>query len=90
MRKTPVSDELRESILAVLNKRREAVGRERGVLNIRAGAKPGEIVYVALEMNISCIVSEDEAFFWFHWEYGKKQKARKGAFLSELSQKLAS
>lgn len=65
------------------------MGKEKGVLDIKAGNKPGEIIYVAVEMNISCIVSEDDVFFWFDWEYGKKQRARKEDFLSELSQKLS-
>jgi hypothetical protein len=86
--KTPVSDELRESILLVLNQRRQKVGREMGVLDIRAGLRPGEIVYVAPEMNVSCMVSQDECFFYFHWEYGMSQKARKNKFLAELTQKL--
>jgi hypothetical protein len=86
--KTPVSDELRESILLVLNQRRQKVGRKMGVLDIRPGLRPGEIVYVAPEMNISCMVSQDNQYFYFEWEYGASQKARKDKFLAELAQKL--
>ena len=89
MAKSPISDELRESILVILNKKREVAGKKKGVLNIRAGDKRGEIVYVALAMNISCMVYEDDTFFYFKWPFGNlQQRAGKDDFLSELTQKL--
>ena len=88
--KIPVSDELRSSIISVLRKRIRIAGKEKGVLDIRAGDETGEIVYVALEMNVSCMVYEDDLFFHFEWQFGgDKQRARKGDFLSELSEELS-
>jgi hypothetical protein len=90
LERSPISDELRESILLVLNKNRVVTGRDKGVLNVRAGERPGEIVYVAPEMNISCMVYEDDTFLTFEWPFGnRKQRARKRDFLSELAQKLS-
>ena len=85
----PVSNELRESILAVLRNRMKTEGKKKGVVNIISGPNPGEIVYVMREMNISCMALEDSAYFYFDWPSGRRHRALKDKFLSELSTKLA-
>ena len=89
MIKIPVSNELRELILLVLNNERKATskGKQKGLLDIKSGIDQGEIIYVMLEMNISCRVCEDEDFFYFDWPSGRRHRARKEEFLAELSQK---
>jgi len=85
----PVSDEIRESILSVLKHRLETHGRNRGVVNVKPGNKPGEIVYVSPEMNTSCMASEDNDYFYFDWPSGRRRRAQKDKFLSERASKLA-
>jgi len=86
---TLAPDKLRISIISALKAQKKITGKERGVLDIKAGNRTGEIVYVANEMNISCMVSEDDVSLYFVWQNGKIQRVLKEKLLknpSELSQ----
>ena len=85
----PVSNDLRESILIVLNNERKnsGKGKRKGLLDIKSGIDQGEIVYVMVEQNISCQITEDKLYLYFSWPSGRKHRARKDEFLSELAQK---
>ena len=89
LKETPVLDELRDLIIEVLKKQQHKSGREKGVLDIKAGPRPGEIIYVLREMNIECIVTDDSEYLHFSWPTGRRQKTPRNTFLENVSAKLS-
>jgi hypothetical protein len=86
MARRPVSDELRELILASLNKKKEGYKSKDGgtISGAAKGTEPGQIIMCAPEGEVLVEASEDESFIYLDFPSGVRKKAPKGQFLRKL------
>ncbi len=84
MARVTISDELRGLVLIDLNRLRENDDKHKGILNVKKGKLPGQIVYVMPDMDIYCTLSEDEEFVYREFQSGECYKIEKKELFSNL------
>lgn len=80
--RTPVSDELLESVFRRLKKK----GPTPQMMDVRKSGRPAELIFLTSEGEVPCRVMEDDLFVIFEMPSGQEDLgAPKQDFLDELS-----